>query len=46
MKPKKKVKPTASEYEDIELTNYKRVAAERLTKAKQTVPHYYVSIDV
>jgi pyruvate dehydrogenase E2 component (dihydrolipoamide acetyltransferase) len=33
------------EFEDIQLTNYKRVAAERLLLSKQTVPHFYVSIE-
>eukprot|EP00829_Urostomides_striatus_P003956 TRINITY_DN142_c0_g4_i1.p1 TRINITY_DN142_c0_g4~~TRINITY_DN142_c0_g4_i1.p1 ORF type:complete len:503 (+),score=190.96 TRINITY_DN142_c0_g4_i1:125-1633(+) len=37
--------PGLPEFLDIELTNYKRVAAERLTEAKQTVPHFYVSVD-
>lgn len=37
--------PGMPEYTDLELTNYKRVAAERLTEAKQTVPHFYVSIE-
>jgi pyruvate dehydrogenase E2 component (dihydrolipoamide acetyltransferase) len=47
--PKKGKAPTAipgmPEYTDIELTNYNRVTAERLTEAKQTVPHFYVSIE-
>ena len=30
----------------IPLSNVKRVTARRLTEAKQTVPHFYVSIDV
>ena len=37
--------PGMPEFEDIELTSYKRVTAERLTEAKQTVPHFYVSVD-
>ena len=41
----KPVIPGMPEYTDVELTSYKRVAAERLTEAKQTVPHFYVSID-
>jgi pyruvate dehydrogenase E2 component (dihydrolipoamide acetyltransferase) len=30
----------------VKLSNVKRVTARRLTEAKQTVPHFYVSIDV
>jgi len=37
--------PGMPEYTDIELTNYKRVTAERLTEAKQTIPHFYVSVE-
>jgi pyruvate dehydrogenase E2 component (dihydrolipoamide acetyltransferase) len=37
--------PGMPAYTDIELTNYKRVTAERLTEAKQTVPHFYVSVE-
>lgn len=37
--------PGMPEFTDIELTNYKRVTAERLTEAKQTVPHFYVSVE-
>jgi len=37
--------PGMPEFTDLELTNYKRVAAERLTEAKQTVPHFYVSVE-
>ena len=45
-KPKAPVQiPGMPEFTDIELTNYKRVTAERLTEAKQTVPHFYVSIE-
>eukprot|EP00826_Nyctotherus_ovalis_P035449 TRINITY_DN3046_c0_g1_i9.p1 TRINITY_DN3046_c0_g1~~TRINITY_DN3046_c0_g1_i9.p1 ORF type:complete len:556 (-),score=181.49 TRINITY_DN3046_c0_g1_i9:143-1810(-) len=37
--------PGMPEFDDIDLTNYKRVTAERLTEAKQTVPHFYVSVE-
>lgn len=37
--------PGMPDFVDIELTNYKRVTAERLTEAKQTVPHFYVSVE-
>lgn len=36
--------PGMPEFEDYEPTTYKRVTAERLTEAKQTVPHFYVSV--
>lgn len=32
-------------YTDVEASKYRRVAAERLTKSKQTVPHYYLTAD-
>jgi pyruvate dehydrogenase E2 component (dihydrolipoamide acetyltransferase) len=49
-KPAAAPKPVATipglpEFIDLELSNYKRVAAERLTEAKQTIPHFYVSIE-
>jgi pyruvate dehydrogenase E2 component (dihydrolipoamide acetyltransferase) len=31
-------------YEDTDLTNIRKVIAERLTYSKQNVPHYYVTI--
>lgn len=45
-KVKKGKEKQEKEYQDIELTTYKRVSAERLTLSKQTIPHYYVSIEV
>ena len=33
-------------YTDVSLSNIKRVTAKRLTESKQTVPHFYVSVDV
>ena len=32
-------------YESIKLTNMRRVIAQRLTESKQTVPHFYLSVD-
>jgi len=37
--------PGAS-YTDITLTNMRKVIAKRLVESKQTVPHYYLSVDV
>lgn len=34
------------DYADIELTKYKLVTAERLTAAKQQIPHYYVEAEM
>ncbi|MGX7952723.1 pyruvate dehydrogenase complex dihydrolipoamide acetyltransferase [Tsuneonella sp. HG249] len=33
-------------HEDEKLTNVRKVIARRLTESKQTVPHYYLAIDV
>ena len=33
-------------YEEIPLDSMRRVVAERLTQAKRTVPHFYLSVDV
>jgi len=38
--------PITAPGQTIPLSNIKRVTARRLTEAKQTVPHFYVSIDV
>lgn len=32
-------------YTDVEATKFQRVAAERLTESKQTVPHYYLTAE-
>ncbi|GAV07362.1 hypothetical protein RvY_17201 [Ramazzottius varieornatus] len=34
------------DYEDIPLTNMRQVIAKRLLQSKQTVPHYYLSVDI
>jgi pyruvate dehydrogenase E2 component (dihydrolipoamide acetyltransferase) len=33
-------------YEEEKLTNVRKVIARRLTESKQTVPHYYLAVDV
>ncbi|XP_026090778.1 dihydrolipoyllysine-residue acetyltransferase component of pyruvate dehydrogenase complex, mitochondrial-like isoform X1 [Carassius auratus] len=33
-------------FSDIPISNIRRVIAQRLTQSKQTIPHYYLSIDV
>jgi pyruvate dehydrogenase E2 component (dihydrolipoamide acetyltransferase) len=38
--------PIAAAHETLPLNNVRRVTARRLTEAKQTIPHFYVSIDV
>lgn len=38
--------PAAGPYEDIPHTQMRRVIAQRLTASKQSVPHYYLTIDV
>ncbi len=37
--------PPAEPYEEIKLSNMRKVIARRLTEAKQTIPHYYLSLD-
>ncbi|RLN65850.1 hypothetical protein BBP00_00002585 [Phytophthora kernoviae] len=34
-----------AEYEDLPLSNMRKIIAKRLTQSKQDVPHYYTSID-
>lgn len=36
----------ASAYEDIELSNVRKVIAKRLVESKQFIPHYYLSVDI
>ncbi len=38
--------PITAPHQVVKLNNVRRVTARRLTEAKQTVPHFYVSIDV
>jgi pyruvate dehydrogenase E2 component (dihydrolipoamide acetyltransferase) len=35
----------AEPYEEIKLSNMRKVIARRLTEAKQTIPHYYLTVD-
>jgi pyruvate dehydrogenase E2 component (dihydrolipoamide acetyltransferase) len=37
--------PPAEPYEEIKLSNMRKVIARRLTEAKQQIPHYYLNID-
>ncbi len=32
-------------YEDVRVSQMRKIIAERLTQAKQTIPHYYVTVD-
>jgi pyruvate dehydrogenase E2 component (dihydrolipoamide acetyltransferase) len=36
----------AGDYEDLAINNYRAVTAKRLTQSKQTIPHYYLTIDL
>lgn len=38
--------PPGAQFTDIELSNMRKTIAKRLTESKQTVPHYYLSVDV
>ena len=33
-------------YEDVKLSNMRKTIAKRLTESKQTVPHFYITVDV
>jgi pyruvate dehydrogenase E2 component (dihydrolipoamide acetyltransferase) len=35
-----------TEYVDIPLSNMRKVIAQRLTESKQSIPHYYLTIDI
>jgi pyruvate dehydrogenase E2 component (dihydrolipoamide acetyltransferase) len=37
--------PPAEAHEEIKLSNMRKVIARRLTEAKQTIPHYYLTVD-
>ena len=34
-----------SEFTQVEVNNVRRITAERLTQSKQTIPHYYLTVD-
>ncbi|KAL5968992.1 Dihydrolipoyllysine-residue acetyltransferase component of pyruvate dehydrogenase complex mitochondrial [Taenia solium] len=38
--------PTASGYTDVPLTGMRSTIAKRLTESKQTIPHYYLTVEV
>jgi pyruvate dehydrogenase E2 component (dihydrolipoamide acetyltransferase) len=40
------ITPSSSLYEDIPLTNIRKVIADRLSFSKQNIPHYYVTLSV
>jgi pyruvate dehydrogenase E2 component (dihydrolipoamide acetyltransferase) len=49
--PSKKATATAAvvsegTFDDVSVTNIRRVTAERLTQSKTTIPHYYLTMDV
>ena len=37
--------PEGVDVEEIPLTNMRKVIAKRLTEAKQTIPHFYLTVD-
>jgi pyruvate dehydrogenase E2 component (dihydrolipoamide acetyltransferase) len=43
-------KPSAAsvkqDFEDLQINNYRAVTAKRLTLSKQTIPHYYLTVDI
>jgi pyruvate dehydrogenase E2 component (dihydrolipoamide acetyltransferase) len=40
------VEPGAIPHETIKLSNMRKTIARRLTEAKQTIPHYYLTVDI
>src|SRR3546814_15128398 len=38
--------PPSAPYEEIQLSNMRKVIARRLQEAKQTIPHFYLTVDV
>eukprot|EP00736_Rhodelphis_marinus_P001812 Rmarinus@m.19070 len=38
--------PATAEYEDIPLSNVRKVIAERLTASKRDTPHFYLTVDI
>jgi pyruvate dehydrogenase E2 component (dihydrolipoamide acetyltransferase) len=38
--------PTSSLYEDISLSGMRKTIAARLLQSKQTIPHYYLTVDI
>ena len=45
-KPAPAAKGAAQDFEDLTINNYRSVTAKRLLQSKQTIPHYYLTIDL
>jgi pyruvate dehydrogenase E2 component (dihydrolipoamide acetyltransferase) len=43
--PMRPIAPPAEPHEEIKLSNMRKVIARRLTEAKQSIPHYYLTLD-
>ena len=43
--PLPSIAPPAEPHEEIKLSNMRKVIARRLTEAKQSIPHYYLTLD-
>jgi pyruvate dehydrogenase E2 component (dihydrolipoamide acetyltransferase) len=43
---KEPVAVQSQNYEDVALNNFRAVTAKRLLQSKQTIPHYYLTIDL
>ena len=43
--PSKLIEQAEGPYIDLPLSQIRRVVAERLTESKQTIPHYYLTVD-
>jgi pyruvate dehydrogenase E2 component (dihydrolipoamide acetyltransferase) len=43
--PLPSIAPPAEPHEEIKLSNVRKVIARRLTEAKQSIPHYYLTLD-
>ena len=39
-------KTPSQQFEDLTINNYRAVTAKRLLQSKQTIPHYYLTIDL
>jgi len=39
-------KAPSQQFEDLTINNYRAVTAKRLLLSKQTIPHYYLTIDL
>ena len=37
--------PPSADFDEIPLNNMRKVIARRLTEAKQTIPHFYLTLD-